>query len=186
MTDSRRDTDEIEVRVARQDDVRFAAAASALIKDYSDAHDIVDRAVDYLEQKIETGRAAVALHDDELVGFGFWSDWENGKFISHSGLVVRRDHWNRGLGRRIKEALFDSSRARFPQATLMSLTNSAQVKALNLSLGFVSVPLDRLTSDPKFWAGCVDCRNYQEVQARGDKCCCEGMIREPDVHPGTA
>lgn len=168
------------MRVATDADVEFAGAASALIKEFSDAHDIVDREVDYLEQKISTGRAALAVHGGELVGFGFWSDWEGGKFVSHSGLVVRRDHWNRGLGRRLKQALFDASRARFPGATLMSLTNSSQVKALNLSLGFVQVPLDRLTSDPTFWAGCRECRNWDEVQARGDKCCCEGMIREPD------
>ena len=56
----------------------------------------------------------------------------------------------------------------------MSLTTSPQVKKLNLSLGFHVVPLDQLADDPAFWEGCKTCRNYAEVKARGERCCCEG------------
>jgi len=55
------------------------------------------------------------------------------------------------------------------------------VKEMNLALGFRMVPLGRLTKDPAFWAGCRTCRNYAAVQARGELCCCEGMILEPDA-----
>ena len=100
--------------------------------------------------------------------------------MSHSGLVVRPDAQGLGLGRRLKTVLMESSRRQLPRATLMSLTTSPQVKKLNLSLGFRLVPLERLTDDPAFWEGCKTCRNYAEVQARGERCCCEGMILEPE------
>ncbi len=170
----------IEVRASRRADAYRAAAAAELIDGVADEFDIVRRAPEWLRDKIEAGRAALALKRAELVGFGYWSAWEGGRFVSHSGLVVRADLMRRGIARRLKTVLFESSRRELPHATLMSLTNSPPVKRLNLSLGFRVVPLDRLTSDPEFWAACKTCRNYADVQARGERCCCEGLIREPE------
>jgi len=93
---------------------------------------------------------------------------------------VRADVRGRGIGRRLKAVLVESSRRSFPKATLMSLTTSPEVKAMNLRFGFHVVPLDRLTKDEAFWDGCKTCRNYAAVRARGERCCCEGMILEPD------
>lgn len=172
-------TVEVVVREGSPEDANLAAAASSLIREAARGHDIAEREVDWLRAKIEKGRAALALRDDELVGFGYWSDWEEGAFLSHSGLVVRPDMRGHGLGRRLKDVLVESSRRAFPRATLMSLTTSPQVKAMNLSLGFRVVPLELLTKDPAFWKGCETCRNFAEVQARGEICCCEGMILPP-------
>lgn len=173
------DASPVEVRVSTPADARHAPAAAALIAAAAQAHDIATRSPELLAEKLRTGHAAVALHGGELVGFGFWSEWEGGRFVSHSGLVVREDFRGHGLGKRLKQALFESSRRVLPHATLMSLTTSPEVKAMNLSLGFRVVPLERLTKDPAFWAGCRTCRNYEEVQRRGEICCCEGMILEP-------
>ena len=170
---------EIEVRESTPEDVRFAEAASRLIEEASKEYDIARRTPEWLAKKIVARRAAVALEGDELVGFGYWSSWEGDAFVSHSGLVVRPDHRGTGLGRELKMVLFDSSRRQLPEATLMSLTTSPQVRRLNESLGFVVVPLDELTTDPAFWEGCKTCRNYEAVRARGEKCCCEGMILRP-------
>ena len=174
----------IEVRASRPEDVRFAEAAAQLIDAVADEYDIARRETAWLADKIEMGRAGLAFEDGELVGFGYWSDWEGGKFVSHSGLVVRLDKIGTGLGRRVKQVLVESSRRAMPEATLMSLTNSPQVKKLNLSFGFHVVPLERLTKDEAFWQGCKACRNYAAVQARGEQCCCEGMILEPDDPEG--
>jgi GNAT superfamily N-acetyltransferase len=176
-------TPEVVVRLARREDAAFGPAAAGLIDAAAGDFDIARRDAAFLERKIATGRAALALLGSELVGFGYWSEWESGRFVSHSGLVVRRDLTGRGIGRRLKLALFESSRRRFPHATLMSLTSSPQVRALNLSLGFRVVPLERLTSDPAFWEGCRTCRNFAAVQAAGGRCCCEGMILEPADQP---
>ena len=181
MTGSRDDrASAVVVREARSDDTPFAQAASNLIELVSADHDIATRTPEWLDAKIVKGRAALALEDGELIGFGYWSDWEGGTFVSHSGLVVRPDRMGLGLDRRLKMVLFESSRAELPNATMMSLTNSPQVKALNESLGFRVVPLDQLTKDPAFWVGCETCRNFADVRARGEKCCCEGLIRPGD------
>ena len=171
---------EVVVRLSRPDDAVRAGEAAALIDAASADHDIARREPAFLREKLAHGHAALALDGDELVGFGYWSAWEGGRFVSHSGLVVRPDRRGLGLGRRLKLALFDSSRAALPRATLMSLTTSPQVRALNLALGFRPVPLERLTTDPGFWKGCATCRRQAEARAAGDACCCEGMILEPD------
>jgi len=167
------------VRIAREEDAAYAADAARLIAAAARENDIARREVDFLAHKIRTGRAALALAAGELVGFGYWSEWEGGRFVSHSGLVVEAAQRGRGLGRRLKLALFESSRERLPRAALISLTTSPQVAAMNRALGFRVVPLERLTSDPAFWEGCKTCRNYAEMQRLGRKCCCEGMLLEP-------
>ena len=134
-------SEELEVRWAEDADTTYAEAASALIAEAAQNSHIAPRAVEFLRDKIRRGRAVVAIAGDELVGFGYWSDWEGGTFVSHSGLVVRPDRRGAGLGRRLKTLLFESSRERYPRATLMSLTNSPEVKAMNRSLGFVVVPI---------------------------------------------
>ena len=171
--------EEVLVRESTPEDVRFAPAASELIATVAGDFEIALRSPEWLRAKIEKRRAVLALRGDELVGFGYWSAWENDAFVSHSGLVVRPDMRGTGLGRRLKDVLFESSRRQLPEAKLMSLTTSPQVRRMNLSLGFRPVPLERLTSDPAFWEGCKGCRNYAEVQARGEKCCCEGLLFDP-------
>lgn len=175
---------DVEVRESGPEDVRFAEPAAALIEAAAAEFDIARREPAWLAKKIAARRAALAIGRDEggaedLVGFGYWSSWEDDRFVSHSGLVVRPDQRGTGLGSRLKRVLFESSRRQLPEAALMSLTTSPQVKQLNLSLGFEVVPLDQLTKDPAFWEGCKTCRNYAEVQARGERCCCEGMLLRP-------
>lgn len=172
-------TDSVLVRMSGPADVPYAAPASAMIAEAARSFDIAERSVEFLTEKLESGKAALALVGDELVGFGYYSAWQGGKFVSHSGLVVRPDLRGTGLGRRLKEELFRGSLERYPEASTMSLTTSPQVKAMNLRLGFEVVPLDRLTTDESFWDGCKTCRNYAEVQAKGERCCCEGMLRPP-------
>ena len=173
-----RDADVL-VRTATEGDVHHAGAASALIAAAAVDHDIAPREVPLLEEKLASGRAAIALSGERLVGFGFFSEWQGGAFVSHSGLVVDPEWRGRLLGRRLKRCLFEASERMFPDATTMSLTTSKAVKAMNLALGFRVVPLDELTTDPAFWEGCRTCRNYEQVQRAGDRCCCEGLIRPP-------
>lgn len=183
---------DIVVRGTTAEDVIWAEPASALIEEASRTFDMATRAPDFLAQKIAAGKAALALRPaagppagdtaadgQELVGFGYWSEWEGGAFVSHSGLVVSPAARGRGLGRRLKTVLFESSRSVYPDAAIMSLTTSEAVKAMNLSLGFRMCGLHELTDDPAFWAACEDCRNFEEARAAGRKCCNDGMILLP-------
>ena len=164
------------MRAARPADAPLARAAAALLRRASSDHDVAVRSAALLRSKIETGRAVVALRGRELLGFGYVSEWEGGRFVSHSGLVVRDDARGLGLGRKLKERLLRLSRHRFPRAATMSLTSSPAVLALNRSLGYRRVPLERLTSDPEFWAGCLGCRSYARARREGKRCCCFGML----------
>ncbi|HED67034.1 MAG TPA: GNAT family N-acetyltransferase [Planctomycetes bacterium] len=182
---------EVLVRESTIEDEHLAGAAAALIDLVASENDIARRTPAWLARKIAAGRAALALAEPpaggntrELVGFGYWSAWEDNRYVSHSGLVVHPDFRGRGLGRRLKEVLFASTRRQLPEATMMSLTTSPRVKRLNESFGFRVVPLDELTQDPAFWRGCETCRNFEEVRARGERCCCEGMILPPGEGPG--
>jgi len=172
--------EEIVVRTALESDVGYADVASELIAQAAVDYDVAQRSPELLREKILHGRAVLALAGDELVGFGFWSPWQGGRFVSHSGLVVRPDKRGLMLGKRPKSELLASSRRHFPQAILMSLTSSSAVQAMNTSLGFERVRLDQLTADPEFWRGCESCRNYAELLAHRDHCRCDGMILPPD------
>ena len=168
------------MRDSGPEDVRFVEAAGELIRAASREHRIVPRDPAFLREKIEHARAALALEGDALVGFGYWSDWEGGRFVSHSGLVVDDAHRGRGLGRRLKERLLESARRALPGASLMSITVSPAVKTLNLALGYRPVPLEALTRDPAFWAGCAPCPELDAARAAGKLCCCEGFLLAPE------
>jgi len=174
----------ITVRVATPEDRGYAAAATELIADAAKDNDIAIRDEAMLRGKIETGRAAIALDGGHLVGFGYFADWggptDGSRAVSHSGLVVDPGWQGLGIGRRLKEQLFDASLRLFPDATTISLTTSEAVMALNESLGFERCEFDQMSADPAFWAGCQTCRNFEQMQREGKRCCCIGMIRRPD------
>jgi len=171
-----------EIRQSTAADVDLSQTASQLIASVTNEFDIARRTPEFLVEKIESGQAALALDNGDLVGFGYYSDWEDGRFVSHSGLVVKTEYRGQGLGRQLKTVLFAASRQRFPDAIVMSLTSSPEVKAMNLKLGFQVVSTAALTSDKTFWEGCKTCRRYAQTQAKGLKCCCTAMI----LKPGTA
>jgi GNAT superfamily N-acetyltransferase len=174
------------VRTSGPQDVGWAAPAAALIREAARSHDIAVRSEELLRSKLRSGRAVLGFFGQELVGFGYYSEWEGGRFLSHSGLVVRPDMRGKGLGRALKLALFEASRVRFPKAIVMSLTTSPEVMALNSSLGFVPVPFEDMTKDEEFWKGCETCRNWEEAKRLGQQCCCQGMILTPDSQPPQA
>ena len=173
----------VDVRIADAGDRSYAAHAAEMIRRAARDNDIAVRQESLLLSKIESEQGVLALDGKRLVGFGFYSVWQDGTFVSHSGLVVHEDFRRHGLARRLKECLFAASRRRFPRAATMSLTASPIVRALNLSLGFREVPLSELTSDPEFWEGCLACRNHAEICLQGKRCCCEGMLLDPEFQP---
>jgi GNAT superfamily N-acetyltransferase len=160
-------------------DGQRAQAAADLIASASGEFDIAPRPKAFLDARIESGRAALALADHDLVGCGYFSAWEDGRFVSHSGLVVKPDYRGHGLGRQLKMVLFNASQQEFPRAVLISLTNSIQVKAMNLKLGYEVVSMEQLTTDAGFWEGCKKCRNYAQTRANRLRCCCEAMALKP-------
>ncbi len=173
------DQNAVKCRQSTAGDRRYAQVASKLIRSVSGDFDMALRPAEFLAAKIESGQAALALDDNVLVGFGYYSEWENARFVSHSGLVVKPNYRGRGLGSQLKAILLAASQHQFPQAVLMSLTNSASVKAMNLKLGFQVASFEELTTDSEFWAGCKHCRSYLDSRTNGRQCCCEAMVLRP-------
>lgn len=178
--------EELVIRVTAPEDVGYAQAASALIERASHDHEIATRTPEELAVQIRLGNAVIALMDGVLIGFGYFKVWSD-LAISHSGLVVEPKFRGRKIGKRLKLLLCEESKRRVPEGRMISLTTSPQVRHMNVELGFEVVSLAQLTSDPKFWAGCRGCHNFDrvnepgstegEVTPTGERCCCEGMCR---------
>ena len=49
---------------------------------------IAKRKPEYVESKIKEGKAIIAMHGDEFVGFCYIECWGHGQFVANSGLIV--------------------------------------------------------------------------------------------------
>ena len=144
---------------------------------------IAKRTVEYIEEKMEQGKAIIALTENgEWVGFCYIETWEEGKYVANSGLIVSRSFRGLGVATRIKKKVFELSRSRYPQAKIFGLTTGAAVMKMNSDLGYRPVTYSELTSDEKFWNGCSSCVNHQILISKNSKnCLCTAMLYEPPV-----
>lgn len=147
---------------------------------------IARRSPDYVAEKMEAGKAVIALDGDKLVGFSYIETFSHKRFVANSGLVVHPDYRNQGIAKRIKHAIFDLSRKLYPGAKIFSITTGLAVMKMNTELGFKPVPFSELTDDEEFWKGCQGCRNYDILQRNNYKMClCTGLLFDPKAQPTT-
>ncbi|QHV97080.1 GNAT family N-acetyltransferase [Spirosoma endbachense] len=142
---------------------------------------IAGRSAAYLRQKMLDGKAIIAtLKNGQWAGFAYLDVWDNGQFVSHSGLIVAPDFRRHGIAQQIKRALFSLSRCLFPKAKLFSITTGQAVMNLNSQLGFRPVAFSELPQDDRFWNQCSSCKNCDILARTGRKyCLCTGMLYEP-------
>lgn len=141
---------------------------------------IARRSPEYIEKKINTGKAVVALDGDKLVGFSYIECWGHGDFVATSGLIVDPEYRHIGLAAKIKQKTFELARLRFPFAKIFSITTSLPVMKLNTRLGYKPVTFSELTDDEEFWSGCQGCVNYDVLQRNNRvRCLCTGMLYDP-------
>ena len=143
---------------------------------------IAKRSPDYIEQKIDEGKAVIAITDqNEWVGFCYIETWGNKKFVANSGLIVVDKFRGSGLARRIKRKAFNLSRQRYPNAKIFGLTTGLAVMKINSELGYKPVTFSELTDDEAFWKGCESCVNYDILQHTNRRhCLCTGMLYDPE------
>ncbi|MAD98349.1 MAG: GNAT family N-acetyltransferase [Flavobacteriaceae bacterium] len=143
---------------------------------------IAKRKPEYIISKIEQGNAVIALEGEKFAGFCYIESWSHGKFVANSGLIVHPDFRNRGLAKKIKKAIFDHSRKKFPDAKIFGITTGLAVMKLNSDLGYKPVTFSELTTDESFWNGCQTCKNY-DVLTRTERkmCLCTGMLYDPNA-----
>jgi GNAT superfamily N-acetyltransferase len=149
--------------VARIRDLLLAANVAGAI--------ITVRSEDYLREAIRDRRAVVVLLGERLIGFATAHPWDGERFVSHSAMVIAPEWRGRGIARRMKALLIDLSRARWPAASILSLTLSEQVERLNKSFGFEAVPYCDLTKDPEFWKGCETCIHFPHLKRNQQQDC---------------
>lgn len=142
---------------------------------------ISSRPPELLEKKMREGEAVIAItRDGRWAGFAFISSWENGKYVSNSGLIVAPEFRHTGLAKRIKRKIFELSRKKYPEAHIFSLTTGLAVMKMNHELGFEPVTYAELPNDEHFWENCKSCINCPILLSKDRKnCLCTAMLYDP-------
>lgn len=145
---------------------------------------IAKRSPDYVESKIDEGKAVIAVtKDGQWVGFCYIETWSHGEYVANSGLIVAPQFRKSGVAKAIKEKIFKLSREKYPDAKIFGLTTGLAVMKINSDLGYEPVTYSELTKDEAFWAGCKSCVNYEILMSKDRKnCMCTAMLYDPKDH----
>lgn len=145
---------------------------------------IAKRSPDYIEQKIDEGKAVIAITDqNEWVGFCYIETWGHGEYVANSGLIVAPPFRKSGVAKTIKKKIFNLSREKYPDSKIFGLTTGLAVMKINSDLGYEPVTYSELTQDEAFWAGCKSCVNYDILMSKERKnCMCTAMLFDPKDH----
>lgn len=174
---------DIEVLVANESHLKY-------IDDINDAIDsaskqrgtgIARRSYEYLAEKMNQGKAIVALEKEVFAGFCYIETWQEKGFVANSGLIVAETYRGIGLAKAIKKKAFILSREKYPNSKIFGLTTGLAVMKINHELGYRPVTFSELTDDDMFWKGCEGCINH-DILERTDrtKCLCTGMLYNPE------
>lgn len=173
----------IVVRLATSDDKHYAETITTEMEESAKARGtgIAKRSPLYIEQKMEEGKAIIAvLADGTWVGFCYIEAWEHDKYVANSGLIVSPAFRKTGVATEIKHKVFELSRKKYPTAKIFGLTTGLAVMKINSDLGYEPVTYSELTTDEEFWKGCKSCINYEILMSKGRKnCLCTAMLFDP-------
>ena len=173
------------IKVATPEDKTYTKAITEEMESSAKARGtgIAKRSPEYLAQKIDEGKAVIAItKTGEWVGFCYIETWE-GEYVANSGLIVAPKHRKSGVAKAIKEKIFALSRERYPEAKIFGLTTGLAVMKINSDLGYEPVTYSELTQDESFWAGCKSCVNFDILMSKERKnCLCTAMLYDPKDH----
>lgn len=171
------------VRVATSDDKKYSEIITTEMEESAKARGtgIAKRSPLYIEQKMEEGKAVIALlPDGTWVGFCYIEAWQHEKYVANSGLIVSPAFRKTGIATEIKRTVFVLSRMKYPEAKIFGLTTGLAVMKINSDLGYEPVTYSELTTDEEFWKGCQSCVNYDILMSKGRKnCMCTAMLYDP-------
>lgn len=174
------------IRVANHNDSGYANIITDEMEASAKARGtgIAKRSPDYVAQKMQEGKAIIALlPDGTWVGFCYIEVWGHEEFVANSGLIVSPPFRKSGVAKQIKQAIFNLSRERYPHAKIFGLTTGLAVMKINSDLGYEPVTYSELTDDEEFWAGCKSCVNYDILMSKDRKnCMCTAMLYDPADH----
>ncbi|PRX56431.1 GNAT family N-acetyltransferase [Flagellimonas meridianipacifica] len=175
----------MEIIIANESHFKYAQIISDTISESAKVRGtgIAQRSPEYIIQRLQNGNAVIALDGENFAGFCYIEVWGNKNFVANSGLIVHPDYRNQGLAKKIKKAVFELSRKKFPDAKIFGITTGLAVMKMNYELGYKPVTFSELTDDPEFWKGCQTCKNF-DILTRTDRkmCLCTGMLHDPKVN----
>ncbi|WP_205012944.1 GNAT family N-acetyltransferase [Hymenobacter nivis] len=169
----------MEIRVATAEDAIYADTLCQwyIASAQQRGTGIAKREPAYVAQKMASGDGILAFVDGELAGFCYIETFDDKSFVVNSGLVVNVELRKHGVGRAIKQAVFNLSRTKYPQAKIFGITTSLAVMKINTDLGYEPVTFSELTQSEDFWKGCKSCKNYGILMENERKMClCTGML----------
>ena len=176
------DHPDFRVEIANEKHVCFAAQISRTMEESARQRGtgIAKRSPETIIKYMLAGNAVVAVGTDgRWAGFCYLSVWDNGKFVSNSGLIVDPDFREKGVAGKLKAKLFELSRRQYPNATIIGITTSEAVMKINSALGFQATSFAQLPVDKEFWNGCKSCVNYDILERTGRKYCLCTAMRFP-------
>lgn len=172
----------MKIVVADASHIKFAAVISETITESAKVRGtgIAKRTPEYIIQRLKNENAVIAIDGDRFAGFCYIEVWGHQKYVANSGLIVHPDYRNRGLAKKIKKAIFELSRKKFPEAKIFGITTGLAVMKINSELGYRPVTYSELTDDPEFWKGCQTCKNFDVLtRTNRNMCLCTGMLYDP-------
>ncbi len=174
----------IKIEIGNAGHVKYAQTICNIIEEAAKQRGtgIAKRKAAYVAEKLQDGKAVIALKGEEVAGFSYIETWEHGKYVANSGLIVAPQFRKLGLAKRIKQSIFQLSRDKYPTAKIFGITTSLAVLKINSELGYKPVTFSELPKDETFWNGCRSCPNY-DILTRTDKkmCLCTGMLAPSKV-----
>jgi hypothetical protein len=174
------------IRVANSNDTKYATTITDEMENSAKARGtgIAKRSPDYIEKKINEGKAVIAVTEDGTwVGFCYIEAWGHDQFVANSGLIVAPQFRKSGVAKQIKKRIFDLSKEKYPHSKIFGLTTGLAVMKINSELGYEPVTYSELTDDEEFWAGCKSCVNYDILMSKERKnCMCTAMLYDPADH----
>ncbi len=180
------DTNNIIIRVADSNDIKYATTITDEMENSAKARGtgIAKRSPDYIEKKINEGKAVIAVTEDGTwVGFCYIEAWGHDQFVANSGLIVAPQFRKSGVAKQIKKRIFDLSKEKYPHSKIFGLTTGLAVMKINSELGYEPVTYSELTDDEEFWAGCKSCVNFDILMSKDRKnCMCTAMLYDPADH----
>ncbi len=173
----------IVVRIATEADQKFAEDICNEMEESAKKRGtgIAKRAPEYIARKMANQNAVIAFIDDKIAGFSYIEIYDDGEFVTNSGLIIFPEYRKLGIAKKIKKEIFKLSKTKFKGAKIVSITTSSAVMKMNTALGFRPVTFEELPVSDAFWKGCQSCVNYDVLSRNNRKMClCTGLLYDKE------